>query len=326
MTLRGAIARHALIAAVVGATSLTLISLRSAAATAVDRPATLDRVVIIGASASDGFGAGVTLSHQGTTVKEGTTLRDVIDLSMDEDPAVLVSYATRSMFLSPHAIGRDEVRHAIRERPTLLVAIDFLFWYLYGWEGADGAAFHTEEDRLASLEHGLAALDEVLRATDAVVVVGDIPDLTQAHSTMLSVSQLPAVATIDAANARIAAWASTWHAERGRIVAVVPIHELSAAARAGTPTTFGGVAWTPETDGALIQEDRLHPSFEGLAATWARILESARDAGARVGASFSHDPRVHRDAIRERLRVAIEETNAIRAQRGPAPDAARTSP
>lgn len=324
MTLCGAIARHALIAAAVCAASL--IGLLGEAAFAGDRPATLDRVVIIGASASDGFGAGVTVSHQGTTVKEGTTLRDVIDLSMDENPAVLVSYATRSMFLSPHSIGRDEVRHAIRERPTLLVAIDFLFWYLYGWEGADGAAFQSEEDRLASLEHGLAALDEVLRTTEAVVVVGDIPDLTQAHSTMLSVSQLPAVATIDAANARIAGWANTWRTERGRIVAVVPIHELSAAARAGTPTTFGGVAWTPETDGALIQEDRLHPSFEGLAATWARVLESARDAGARVGTAFSHDPRVHRDAICDRLRTDIEATNAIRARHNAAPDAARASP
>ncbi len=277
-----------------------LVSVTLGMATAHDgaRPV-LDRVVVIGASASDGFRATIVERQGDRTAVEGIDLRDAISLAVEPDPSVLVSYATRSMFLAPHRIGESEISHAINERPTLVVALDFLFWYLYGTTGVEGVEIGSESDRLLSLEVGLEQLDRVLgQAGGPMLVVGDIPDVSGANSPMLAAIQIPASATIEQANARLREWAG---ARTGR-VAIVPLHTLTAQALAGNPTTFGGVAWSPSMDGSLVQADRLHPTFAGLVALWARALESLRDAGADVGTGHQHDPRVHAESIRARLR------------------------
>ncbi len=233
-------------------------------------------------------------------------MREVISLSIDPDPRVLVSYATRAMFLTPHSTGESEISHAINEQPTLVVAIDFLFWYLYGTTGVDGAEIKAESDRLLSLEVGLEQLDRVLgREGGPMLVLGDLPDVSGAQSPMLAVIQIPASTTIEMANARIRKWAA---ARAGR-VAIVPLHALTAEALAGNPTTFGGVAWSPSMDGSLVQVDRLHPTFAGLVALWARALESLRDAGADVGTGHALDPRVHTESIRAELRRQLSESS-----------------
>ncbi|MDA0802952.1 MAG: hypothetical protein O2819_04250 [Planctomycetota bacterium] len=282
-------------------------------ATTSAAPRLLDRVVVIGASASDGFGAGIRARIGKLTGVEPTDLRTVIETTIDPDPAVLVSYATRTMFLSPHATGADEVRHAMRERPTLVVGLDFLFWYVYGTTGVDDQPLRNESARLESLEVGLAELDRLLGPVDAenasrmgrtMLVVGEIPDLNDAHSSMLGEAQIPEPTTIVAANARL----KEWVAQHPNRAVIVPMYTLTKDALSGQPTTFGGVAWTPAVDGALLQDDHLHPTFEGLVALWARSLESLRDGGAEIRADINLDPRVHRARIERELHEQVQAT------------------
>src|SRR3989442_23267 len=120
------------------------------------------RIVMVGASASAGFTESEPLGGP-------KTLR--YRLSGYLDAALLVAHepvqnlANAMFFIQPEAAGRYQIDQAIKASPTLVVGIDFLFWFCYG-EGP------TDKDRLQRFEKGLKLLETVL----CPLVLGDIPD------------------------------------------------------------------------------------------------------------------------------------------------------
>ncbi len=205
-----------------------------AAAAARDAGPRLDlaRPFVIGASVSAGFG--------------GAPLRDLLDESI-RGPHQVDTAA--DLFTSRDPVGkiRAQVDRALAAAPTVVFALDALFWYVYAsWLDADG--------RMARLEVGLRELERIR----APLVVGDIPWMRDAHPMMIRPEAIPPPEQLDRFNRRIRAWA----AERANVV-VVPFSAwveplLRGEAVAERP---GG---EPVPAAELMAMDRLHPNRRGV--------------------------------------------------------------
>ena len=225
------------------------------------------RVAILGASASAGF-----VWPLGARPK--VPLAEVFEEMLLEEHAPVVSAATENVFLNPKEISRDLWEQARAADPTLVVAVDFLFWYVYG-------AKDEEDDRLADLEDGLKLLDQL----DCRIVVGDVPYMKDAIGGMLREHQVPRPATLDKANRRIREWV----AAHPNVVLVSLGDELARLE-----------AERQDGDPELLQSDRLHPTVYGSAILAARILEAAVERWPDVSADqFMLDPMIAAEVLGE---------------------------
>ncbi|MFM8699533.1 MAG: hypothetical protein ACKOF7_12940, partial [Phycisphaerales bacterium] len=263
--------------AVVGSVLLAVpaampVSLGRDALPGVDAATLWARVRIVGASASAGFAVrapggrtrvwwleSMPLAHIGSAARLGA--------------GEVTGDASRFFFIDPEGNGREQVDAllAMDPRPTVVLAPDFLFWFTYGTVGPGRRPVRDEAERLALLAEGLRILDRVGEA-GIPLVVGDLPDMSAAVGKMLSRAQMPARGTIERANEEIRAWA----ARRPR-VALLPLGRLVSDLRSGKPFQAGRRTWDAAVDGALIQRDDLHPTFEGSVALLARAEQAAND-------------------------------------------------
>ena len=161
-----------------------------AAAPAAGPAIDLARIAIVGASVSAGFG-GAPFGDAFTAAAKRSTVE---------------SSANVFLFRDPINGSREQIDKALAFKATTVVAIDFLFWNLYG---STDPAWRTD-----ALAKGLAELERA-RASGAWIVVGDIPHVVTAAEWMLPRSQVPDAATLAVANAQIEAWA-----KRERVVFV----------------------------------------------------------------------------------------------------------
>ena len=213
------------------------------------------RIVMVGASASAGFTESEPLGGPKTPQYR---------LSRYLDAALLVAHepvqnlANTMFFIQPEAAGRYQIDQALEARPTLVVGIDFLFWFCYG-EGP------TDKDRLQRFEKGL----KLLEAVDYPLILGDIPDASGASNDMLPADQIPSAETMSAANRRLKQWAAT-----RRQVVIVSLSGFMRAAMANQALTIHGHTVPEGKTGALLQSDKLHPSALGSAVLALAILDA----------------------------------------------------
>ena len=106
------------------------------------------RVVVLGASLSSGFG-----------LPRG--LDAALDASLEAEHEPVRAAASEMFFLNPLSSGPQLLERALEAEPTLVVALDYLFWFGYGTIDAQGGPLESEEERAALLEKGLASLDEL---------------------------------------------------------------------------------------------------------------------------------------------------------------------
>ncbi|HEX6884445.1 MAG TPA: hypothetical protein VF530_13790 [Planctomycetota bacterium] len=222
---------------------LLAVPLQAPAAPAAAPREPLARPVVIGASFAAGFGVGRTFGAALAASCAGEERDEPVDLG------------DALFFLSPLATGKRQVAAALEEEPTLVVALDFLFWFGYGALDAEGGPIEAEEERLALLETGLALLEEL----ECPLVVGDFPDMSAAVGGMLMPSQMPERATLERLTARVRAWGA------GRAdTLVIPLAELVRALGSKDEVRIGRHVYPAGT--RLLQADRLHPTLEGLIA------------------------------------------------------------
>ena len=281
----------------------------------IDRGALWSRVHVIGASASAGFGVRPPLPRTNPERLRPLGLAEVAAAARIGDGRVSGD-ATSMFFGNPVAVGRAQVAEtmAMEPPPTIVLASDFLFWFTYGARGASGQPSRDEAQRLELLDAGLDALNPIVEA-GIPLVVGDLPDMSEAVGRMLARAQMPAPSTLDVANERIRAWAS-----RHPRVAVMALSRLVANLRDGRPFEAGRRIWSEASDGALIQGDRLHPTLSGTVALLASTEQAANDRFLGVrrprapGAPevFEHDPA--RVSERIRIRAGAARTPAAGAR------------
>ena len=199
---------------------------------AVSGPALpVDRIAIVGASISAGFG--------GTPFGEAFTAaapRSKVDAA-----------ANVMLFRDPMAEIRRQVAQAKAFNPTTVVAVDLLFWTVYG---SSDRAWHD-----AALAAGIAEL-EALRAAGAWIIVGDIPLITTASEFMLPKAAIPSAELLGAANNSIRELAS-----RERVL-LVPLTAWTEPLRAGTEVALTGGDKVPAA--SLMALDGLHANPLGV--------------------------------------------------------------
>ncbi len=213
------------------------------------------RVVVIGASASAGF---VLSEPFGGTNTDKCKLHRYLDAAIIPPHAPVKNLATSLMFMNPDALAAMQVEAATNAQPTLVVAVDFLFWFCYGDVSAN--------ERAGRFEEGLKLLERI----PCPLVVGDIPDMSSATNTgIIGVDQLPGEATRLAANKRLKEWAAA-HPR----VAVVPLAEFMRATRANAAIKLHNGTLPAGKSRALMQNDMLHPNPQGATILALGILDS----------------------------------------------------
>jgi len=213
----------------------------------------LERVVVLGASVSGGHGLAVDLAR-------------ALDAIVAAPHEPVRGFADHLFFLAPRPRGREQLERVRAARPTLVVAVDFLFWYGYGFAA-------SEEERLERLEAGLAELERF----ECPLVVGGFPDVSAAAGKILLPAQVPAPETIAALERRVRAWS----AERPGVV-LLPLDELVGRIQSGAGFTIGDRPWPAEPGLRLLQWDDLHPTLEGLTGLACKIGELLRERFADV--------------------------------------------
>jgi len=174
----------------------------------------------------------------------------------------------------------------VERRPSLVLAVDWMFWSAYGREPAGEERERTCADRVRIFRAALERL-EPLVAIGVPVVIGDVPDMHAAiDGGMLSAPMVPSPDCIDRLNGLLRDWAS-----RHRNVAIVPLHDIVRRAHAGEVVKAGNRDWNPAELGPMLQKDRLHPTLVGSMALLAAALQAADSAApVRVSDRFDLDP------------------------------------
>ncbi|MBK7876752.1 MAG: SGNH/GDSL hydrolase family protein [Planctomycetes bacterium] len=211
-------------------------------------PALTDRIVFLGASMTEGFGVEGEI---GAPIWMGDVLR--AGLRRDLPPPNRGSNLL--FFADPKGIGTKTAADALAKEPTLVVALDYLFWFGYG-------EFAAPELRSESFELGL----KQLAPFRCPILVGDLPDMQaalQGKPQMLQAKQLPDPATLTALNERLRAWAK----ERPNVV-LFPLAELNGKLRAGKEITLHGNTIFASELPDLFQSDLLHPTAMGTIVVW----------------------------------------------------------
>jgi hypothetical protein len=214
----------------------------------------LARVAIVGASVSAGFGIG------GSPFGGAVNLADVVEASIRIEHDNPKNLASTLAFLDWTSYMERTSAALAKDRPSALIAIDYLFWSVHGTK--------SDADRMKQLDGALAGI----AGLTCPILLGDLPDVTGAtvgDSPMIGVEMMPSPAVRDAANARIAAWAKQ-HAN----VTVVPIAALMKKVNDGSEIQLRGNIWNGAEVSRLLQGDRLHVTVEGLIAIWIAAADS----------------------------------------------------
>jgi transcription elongation GreA/GreB family factor len=161
-------------------------------------------------------------------------------------------------FMQPEGQGQSQAERALQCNPTLLVALDYLFWFCYG----DGT---TDKERLQRFEQGL----KLLEPFRCPLIVGDLPDASAAAQRMLTPDEIPSRTALSAANRRLKEWA----AARKQTV-VIPLSTFMRNATANKELTVHGHTLAEGKTRVLLQDDKLHPSAAGCAVLALAIFDS----------------------------------------------------
>jgi hypothetical protein len=205
------------------------------------------RVVVIGASASGGF---VLTEPFGGTATTKCKLNYYLDAAIAKPHAPVKNFGTALFFLNPDALGPQQVEAATNARPTLVVAVDFLFWFCCG----DG---DTDAERAEHFETGLKLLEHI----PCPLIVGDIPDASSATNTgIISAAQVPSETARRAANERLKQWAAA-----NPRVTVMPLAKFMRAVKANEAIKIRDLTLPAGKTRELLQADGLHPNPRGAA-------------------------------------------------------------
>ena len=283
-----------------------------------------DRIAVVGASASDGFGVSVRAdalpadlnapvdpNGKPTVAKKLTpvqlNLSDVLRYATKtttdgttSQRVIMHHYSSGFFFTNPGPIGQGEIYRALKIKPTLVLGLDFLFWYVYGTVTADGKPMTTGADRFSNLELGLEQLDRIVNA-GIPLVIADIADMHDAIGKMLSENQVPDVQTIGNANTRIMEWVKA-----RPLVKIMPLSQILETLKKGGSIDLAGKSWNPAELGALLQDDQLHPTFAGTVVIAAGLIDLAQSNDPSTPPPFDFDPKLIREKVLEKAATKKE--------------------
>jgi hypothetical protein len=213
------------------------------------------RIVLVGASVSAGFTESEMLGGPNTAQYR---LNRYVDAAVSAPHEPSRNLASTLFFIKPDLEGQRQITLALESKPTLVLGLDFLFWFCYG-------AGNTDAERLQQFERGL----KLLEAVECPLILGDIPDASGASQDMLTPDLIPSAKAMAAANQRLREWA----ASRKQVV-IVPLSKFMRSAMANQSISIHGRAFAEGKSRALLQDDRLHPTPTGCAVLALTMLDA----------------------------------------------------
>ncbi len=225
----------------------------------------LSRVAFIGASVSAGFGNAQELKV-GRSIKLGGFFQQM--LGADLGSSQIYDYGSSQLFVDPLGLGKQQVEEASKQKPTLVIGIDYLFWYAFGYPRIGNPR------RMEGLRMGLKRLDEF----DCHLIVGDLPNVDHALRgksplrggyPILRPGQIPSEVERLAMNKLIHEWAS-----KKSNVKVFPLADLMKQMVGGKEMTLRGNTWKVEKLDQILQSDLLHPKVRGFVWVSMHVAES----------------------------------------------------
>ncbi len=260
----------------------------------------LKTVRLIGASVTDGFGTADELKT-GTSVPLTTFLR--ASFADRNGAADVQEFSSAMFFRAPEIIGAQLASRAQAADPSLVIALDFLFWYGYGIDTVKSPR------RGAGLEKGLKLLERFT----CPLIVGTLPNVEHSlegvgpfGGPILSPLQLPTEAERVAMNARLRQWA----AERDH-VHVIDLGTTFRKMVAKEKLELRGASWRVQDLGEALQADLLHPNLDGYIWTVLTVADAIAQCEGAGADDFLFDPA----AIKGRFLASIQSQQEKHAQR-----------
>jgi hypothetical protein len=221
----------------------------------------LQRVAITGASVTSGHGV-TTPPIRGDLGAYRINFKHIIEGMMLVPHDEVGFFGDLMFFRNSRTDAEEYIQQIIEFEPTLVIGIDYLFWFAYGSTPADQK---PDSYKLERLNFALSLLDEI----QAPLIIGDLPDVREAVGRMLSPNQVPDESLLQSLNARIYSWAT----HRGNVL-VLPANEYWKRMMNDEEITIMGHTWPEGSQATLLQGDMLHTTLEGTVAAALFIEES----------------------------------------------------
>lgn len=229
-------------------------------------PNPLRRVAVTGASVTAGFGLS-TPPIEGDLGAYPINMKHIVEGMINVPHEEVAYFGDLVFFRHPDEKGGELIDKLVAYDPSLIVAIDFLFWYAYGGTGNTPDAAQYRRDKF---EQGLAHLDKL----DTPIILGNLPDMRKAVGRFLSQRQIPSVETINSLNTRLREWAV------GKSnVFLVNSHDIVESLMNDSKIQVFDHTWPAGSRSKLLQPDKLHPTFEGTVGISMLIAEALGGKG-----------------------------------------------
>ncbi len=226
------------------------------AKTATAPVALVQRIAVIGASVSAGFGLGGEDPFAPSKIQ----LANVIEASLSGAHDPIDNQASTLFFNDANGTSKHEMEEIQKKKPTLVVGVDYLFWFAYG----DG----PEDKRIERIDKALKGLESL----SCTVLLGDLPDMTAAtkvQQPMLTPPKVPQPETLKKINDKLHAWAG----EHKNFV-LVPMAAMTTKLLADEEIAVRGNKWPKGSYDLLMQGDHLHTTLEGTSALWLLAVDA----------------------------------------------------
>jgi hypothetical protein len=213
------------------------------------------RPVIIGASVSDGYEHTERLGGpRSDALALDQHLCKITNLPVDR----FSNFSQRFCFLHPLVSAHQQMSHTLETKPTVFIAIDQLFWQLYG-------NFASSEQRIITFRAALIKLDPIT----CPLVIGNIPDASLAIGKMLSASQVPDQKTINQANQLLNEWV-----KNRKQTAIIDLASFMQLCAANKEIKLKNIIYPAGSTKKFLQTDMLHPTASGVSALSHAIIDS----------------------------------------------------
>jgi hypothetical protein len=260
----------------------------------------VSNVQFIGASITAGFGNAKELK-----LGSNTPLAKFLGAAWADrnQGAKFAGAGSNGFFLTPQTTGSSQVAKALASSPTLVIALDFLFWYGFG------NVQPSTPRRAAGLAQGLKELE----AFECPLIIGTLPNVDHAlkgvgpmGGPVIFPSQIPTESARKAMNETILAWAAA-----REHVQVVDVEGILASLVAGEALTLRGQTQKSPGLTSSLQKDLLHLNLEGY--VWTAL--ALCDAAAKFDGAEADDFIFDAAKIRARFLASIADAQAKQAER-----------
>ncbi len=213
----------------------------------------LDRVAVTGASVTAGHGLS-TPPIKGDLGAYPVNMKHIMEGIITAPHDDVEYFGELMFFLNPRAHAKKFVKEINDYEPTLLIAVDFLFWFGHGTPPQD---VNVATYRMKKMHFALDLLDQL----NCKIIVGNLPNIQSAIGKILSKRQVPTPELLVQLNERIEEWGRS-----KSNVTVIDANRLWDLVINDKEVTVFGSTWPAGSRDVLLQQDMLHLTLEGTVA------------------------------------------------------------